>query len=462
VLWKPDGTVETAFRGELRDGDHAEFTLLERKNRATRLDDCVLFATLEPCAPDSRRPPKLGCAERIVSARIREVWVGIEDPDPTVDRKGIRYLEDSGVKVHMFDRDLQEVIRSENKDFISGALGRAEAAKTHTKKNVALSYLEGCAEECELKDLSKEALEHYRSTVAIGPEVGSDAFNRRLLQQGLLKRVGSSLVPTGFGILLFGEKPRPSFQQAGLMGTIKYSNGTQEVEDFDGPLVLIPEHVEKWLRNKLPNIVDRGTMQRSNVPALPFELVREAVVNALVHRDYDIKGSKCQLTVTAGAITIMSPGAPVPPITLTQMQNFDAPMLSRNPLLHYVFSQMGMAEERGFGLQSFRERAHEANLPLPKFSFWDPYLVLTLFQNVQMRADRLTELSTQDLNPDEREALKVILTKDSISSRELMQHLHFDERKAQRVLNKLVKAQLLQKTGNGPSTRYVMSERDEY
>src|SRR5262245_36133036 len=47
VLWKPDGTVETACRGELREGDHAEYTLLERKNRHARLDGAVLFATLE-------------------------------------------------------------------------------------------------------------------------------------------------------------------------------------------------------------------------------------------------------------------------------------------------------------------------------------------------------------------------------------------------------------------------------
>ena len=66
VLWKPDGTTETAYRGELRDGDHAEFTLLERKNRREKLDDTVLFSTLEPCAPGSRRQPKLSCAERIV------------------------------------------------------------------------------------------------------------------------------------------------------------------------------------------------------------------------------------------------------------------------------------------------------------------------------------------------------------------------------------------------------------
>lgn len=89
VLLKPDGTTETACRGELRHGDHAEFTLLERKNRNSKLDGSFLFATLEPCAPGAREPPKMSCAERIVLARIKEVWVGIEDPDPTVDRKGI-------------------------------------------------------------------------------------------------------------------------------------------------------------------------------------------------------------------------------------------------------------------------------------------------------------------------------------------------------------------------------------
>jgi ATP-dependent DNA helicase RecG len=70
VLYKPDGTVETASRGELRHGDHAEFALLERKNRANRLDGSILFTTLEPCGPGSRHELKLGCTERIVLARI--------------------------------------------------------------------------------------------------------------------------------------------------------------------------------------------------------------------------------------------------------------------------------------------------------------------------------------------------------------------------------------------------------
>jgi ATP-dependent DNA helicase RecG len=103
VLWKPDsedssfGTVETAYRGELRNGDHAEFTLLERKNRTNVLDGCILFATLEPCAPGARKHPKLGCAERIVNARIKEVWVGVQDPHPKVGGKGFVYLDQQGV-----------------------------------------------------------------------------------------------------------------------------------------------------------------------------------------------------------------------------------------------------------------------------------------------------------------------------------------------------------------------------
>ena len=76
---------------------------------------------------------------------------------------------------------------------------------------------------------------------------------------------------------------------------------------------------------------ERSTARRRQANAALFELVREGVVNALVHRDYAIKGAKCQLVVTPDTITVKSPGKPVEPITLEQMQSFDAPMLSRKP-----------------------------------------------------------------------------------------------------------------------------------
>jgi len=158
VLYKPDGTIETASRGELRHGDHAEYTLLERKNRGNKLDGSILFSTLEPCAKGARNFPKMSCAERIFLARIKEVWVGILDPDPTVARKGIGYLIRQGVTVHMFHRDLQEVIEKENKEFLEQATERATEIEEEPGK-ITLSPLENRLPTAVLGDFSGDALE---------------------------------------------------------------------------------------------------------------------------------------------------------------------------------------------------------------------------------------------------------------------------------------------------------------
>jgi len=303
---------------------------LERKNRNSRLDGSILFTTLEPCAPGSRRHPKLSCAERIVLARIREVWIGLEDPDPTFDRKGIKYLQENGVTVHMFDRDLQEEIQDANKAFIDQAMDRAAAARDEKKpKAITLSPLENSLADVEMEDLSLEALEQYREISDISDEVGSTGFNRRLVLLGILKVTAGRVIPTGFGLLLFGREPRLAMRQAGLLATIHFEGGREELKDFDGPQVLVPEQVLQWLRDKMPNPIDRSAARRREKNEALFELVREGVVNALVHRDYSIKGAKCQLIVSEDTIVVKSPGQPIEPITLDHMQAFDAPMLSR-------------------------------------------------------------------------------------------------------------------------------------
>lgn len=455
VLRKRGGSVETACRGELRSGDHAEYTLLERKNRDQRLDGAVLLTTLEPCAPGSRRHPKLSCAERIVLARIKEVWVGIEDPDPTVDRKGIKYLQDSGVTVHMFDRDLQEVIHEANGEFISEALERAAAAREAKKrKAVLLSDLESTFAAAAMDDFSTEALERFRTIARIGEDVGSARFNRRLVQQGLLKAENGRFVPTGFGLLLFGKEPRTVLPQAGLLGTIHYPDGKEETRDFDGPLVLIPPFVEGWLGDKLPSVIDRSTMLRHKVPPLPFEMVREAVVNALIHRDYEIRQGKCQLAVTADTITVKSPGGPLPPITLEQLRLFSAPMLSRNPELHYVFARMEMAEERGLGIKSLKNRAEKLGLPLPKYAWEDPYLVLTLFRNQEAAARTLKPGVLESLTDSERKGWQWLATKGRAKSSQYAKAMQVEDRTARRHLNRFLELGLVRKTGSGPATEY--------
>lgn len=459
VIWRAGEDVASACRGELRAGDHAEYTLLDRKLRASRLDGAVLFSTLEPCAPGSRQEPKLSCAERIVRARIKQVWIGIEDPDPTVDRKGIRYLQDHGVEVHLFDVDLQRRIRDENRMFLEQAVARAEAWEEEPAAPAAqLSELESELNAVSLDDMSLQALDRYRDTAHI--EEDESTFTRRLLRLGLLCETATGqTAPTGFGYLLFGANPRTAIPHAGVLGTIHFSDGGEEVRDFDGPQVFVPEDALAWLRARLPDPIDRTGARRVNSLDPFYSMVREAVVNAIIHRDYAVTGAKCQIAVTADRVTVMSPGLPVEPITLEQMQSLDAPMLSRNPVLHYVFSQMKLAEERGLGLRSLRRQATRAELPLPRYRWQAPYLVLTIYRSAEALARQLAGPGImQELNAAAAESWRVAALRDSISTRELMAGTGFDERKAQRALKSLQEARLLRSIGNGRATRYVPAD----
>jgi ATP-dependent DNA helicase RecG len=458
VLWKSNGTTETAYRGELRHGDHAEYTLLERKHPNERLDGSVLFATLEPCAPGARHHRKLSCAEHIVNARIKEVWVGIEDPDPTVDRKGIKYLQDNGVNVRMFDRDLQEAIRASNKKFIEQARERAgKANQGRLPKLGLLSKLEESETGFALSDLSEAALQVYRDRVAIHERVGTDAFNRRLLTQGLLRKQRGKLSPAGLAVVLFGRKPRNVLPQAGLNAMIEYADGTHEIRDFDGPTIMIPDEVESWLRNKLPSIIDRSRMARGEKEALPFESIREAVNNALVHRDYDVEGATCHLLVTSHTIVIKSPGRPPPPITIEQLQAFNAPMLNRNPKIQFVFAGTKLVEGRGLGMRTLRALAEKPRLPIPKYDFDGIYLTLTLYRDAKAATASLGAATLRQLSKSERSGWEWIATQQVVTSSEYATAMGLPNRTALNHLKRFTRIGLLRKTGSGPATRYQLT-----
>ncbi|MBP1910333.1 ATP-binding protein [Methanolobus bombayensis] len=453
VLVKPNGEKNTACRGELREGDHAEYTLIERKNRSEKLDGSVLFATLEPCAPGARNHPKLSCAERIVNARIKEVWIGIEDPDPTVNHKGMKYLQNHGVTVKMFDRDLQEKILEINNDFILQAEERAKEKQVNEDIDSSISKLD-LPLSVPLSKLSKSALEIYKKAIGFKSDVESPAFYKELVEMGILEeKEDGAFNPTGFGLLLFGEDPRKTYSQAGLLGTIHYPSGKEGTEDFNDPLVLIPGKVEEWMKNKLPNVIDRSSMERQQ-QNFPFELIREAVVNALVHRDYDIDGAKCHLIITPNTIVIKSPGGPVAPITLDQLKEFKAPMLSRNPKLHYVFSQMALAEERGLGMKSFETMPAEYNLPSPQYSYDDLYLTLTIYLNSEEIIRGYAPELVNELSAEELKRWDFIAKKRIVTSNDCTKAFNITSRATQRQLNRFIEIGLLEKIGKGPATRY--------
>jgi ATP-dependent DNA helicase RecG len=453
ILLFPDGRIERAHRGELREGDHAEFTLIERKLSGEKLDNCILFTTLEPC--HERNHPKVACCKRTTNARIKTVYVGIEDPDPTVSGKGINHLQNHGVKVLMFERDLQKQIENENKDFLKQAIERKQAAE----QEEVVSPIEQPVSSFSFDELSSEALQKFILEAKLPYQLEQQEFKKYLTNAGILvmEKDTNQLKPSGFGILLFGMDPRVLFKQASLKCSVDYGGGKVEAKDFDQALVLIPDRVEEWIRKVLPATKDTSSFKRKDISAFPVEVLREAVINAIVHRDYSIEGAKSYLQINHEKIVVKSPGAPLPAISMEQLNTFKAPSISRNPIITFVFNKMGFVEEMGFGMDALRSLQQQYELPLPEYAFEEPFLTLTFPRSLEAVKEVSHHKGIEQLSEEELRGYEWIKSQNEVSTKVYAGQFGYTQRTASRHLANMLKLNLIKDNGQSaksPKLRY--------
>jgi ATP-dependent DNA helicase RecG len=459
VIVFPDGSYETACRGEFREGDHAEYTLLDKKFRTKILADCWLFATLEPCGPSARKFPKLCCAERIGNARIKKIWYGTQELNSKA-KGGKKLLEELyNAEVLPFDHDLHKEILAFNKDFNDWV--EEENRRETTAVELVSGPLQKTVINADLNSLSKEALELYIARINKNFAYNSDDLKDDLISKSLLvvDEKSGNMKPTGDCILLFGKNPRDKFPQASVKAKVNYGgNQEPDAESFDDALVLVPDKVKEWAKKVIPESMDRTGFTREKVSHFPLDVIREAIINAIIHRDYENRGAKVELEITPDKIEVRSPGEPVSPNSLKDLQNFKAISQTRNPELAYIFNVMKFMEETGVGMDTYRNMREQHGLPVPFISYRKPYLIITFPRSTEVAAYFQPRKLLDELNNEELKSFEILRARRNLSKTEFANLAGLPNRTAERLLKKFVDLKLVLKQGLGPSTIYNINE----
>ncbi len=203
-----------------------------------------------------------------------------------------------------------------------------------------------------------------RSTAGDEPE-------KRLADLGLLLPVagsGPAQRPTTAALLLFGRQPQKFLPQASVK--LAHFRGSDvdglivDRKEVFGTLDKVIEEAARFVSGnmRIPARIDG--LYREDMPAYPMVAVREAVTNALSHRDYSIAGQKVSLRMFEDRLEVESPGGLAGPVTL---DNLGQKRYSRNPLLARLMYELRLVEEMGTGIRRMRRALAEIGSPPPSF-----------------------------------------------------------------------------------------------
>ena len=195
-------------------------------------------------------------------------------------------------------------------------------------------------------------------------------------------------------------------------------------------------------------------IRRETLPEYPVPVLREAVVNALAHRDYNLSGATVDITVWDDRVEIHSPG-PLPG-HITEY-NMRTEHYSRNPRIMRALKALGLVEEFGEGIDRMYREMESRLLQPPTFETTSSSVTVTLYNRALAEVEDQAWLLGfgKDVTAGERLALIAARNEGAVTRRSLRPLM--PEAEVDAVLNSAVAKGLLHRVGSAGGTRYVLA-----
>lgn len=266
-----------------------------------------------------------------------------------------------------------------------------------------------------------------------------------------------NLIKNG-SIVLFGKDPIQFISQCRIRITVMpYGKTGSRFDDtllIEDNLFTSFNRIQEYFVRNLPMISEfkHDEWDRASKSKYPMEAMDEAVLNAMVHRDYaDISG-EITINIYNEKIEIINSGEIPHDIISNKNKIKEHHSILRNPIIAHMFYLRGKIEKLGRGLSLIKNRFTEFGLRVPEWTTQSGYTTLTLYGTAKQ----------VELNERLISFLKALKTAEQFGREDYEKFYEgsISEKTARNDISKLVEGKWVKKVGEGPSTKYVRTNKE--
>jgi ATP-dependent DNA helicase RecG len=271
---------------------------------------------------------------------------------------------------------------------------------------------------------------------------------------------------TAAGIVLLAKDPSAVFPQCRILADAYRSTEPdgepRDHEDIRGPMPIAIDRAIAFIDRNTRHPMRIVGLNRVRLDEYPVDGLREAIVNAVAHRQYEDAGRKIILEVFSDRVIVSSPGLPPAPITLASLRKGKYRPCSRNPVLAQCLSYFHRIEERGSGFRRMRDQMLNHGLDPPLIGTDTGYFQVIFpgpgdnIERIRVPESQLTVSPALEasLNQRQKEMVKLLLEGKELTSRECETRFGVTRPIVSRELGSLVELGIAIRIGAGRSIRY--------